>query len=71
VLNFLKAQKIDIHALIAKMSFEDAKEMLVVIFQECAKQNKAKPKSVELQRDLAPIPLRGIDVPLYFTFWRC
>ncbi|PUU81782.1 fatty acid synthase beta subunit dehydratase [Tuber borchii] len=70
VLNFLKVQKIDIQALMAKMSLEDVKEKLVEIIQECAKQTEAKPKPVELQRGLATIPLRGIDVPFHSTFLR-
>ncbi|KAH8145050.1 uncharacterized protein LAJ45_10961 [Morchella importuna] len=70
VLNFLKVQKIDIQALMAKMSLESVKEKLVEIIQECAKQTKAKPKPLELQRGLATIPLRGIDVPFHSTFLR-
>jgi fatty acid synthase subunit beta len=42
----------------------------VEIIQECAKQTEAKPKPVELQRGLATIPLRGIDVPFHSTFLR-
>ena len=70
MLNFLKVQKIDIQALTAKMSLEDVKEKLVEIIQECAKQTESKPKPVELQRGLATIPLRGIDVPFHSTFLR-
>ena len=54
----------------AKMSLEDVKEKLVEIIQECAKQTAAKPKPVELQRGLATIRLRGIDVPFHSTFLR-
>lgn len=54
----------------AKMSLESVKEKLVEIIQECAKQTKAKPKPLELQRGLATIPLRGIDVPFHSTFLR-
>lgn len=54
----------------AKMSLEDVKEKLAEIIQECAKQTEAKPKPVELQRGLATIPLRGIDVPFHSTFLR-
>lgn len=54
----------------AKMSLEDVKEKLVEIIQECAKQTEAKPKPIELQRGLATIPLRGIDVPFHSTFLR-
>ncbi|PUU78407.1 fatty acid synthase beta subunit [Tuber borchii] len=63
VLNFLKVQKIDIQALMAKMSLED-------IVRECAKQTEAKPKPVELQCGLATILLRGIGVPFHSTFLR-
>ncbi|KAL7270274.1 beta subunit of fatty acid synthetase [Rhizina undulata] len=70
VLNFLKVQKIDIQALTAKMSLEDVKKKLVEIIVECAKQTEAKPKPLELQRGLATIPLRGIDVPFHSTFLR-
>lgn len=52
------------------MSLESVKEKLVEIIQECAKQTKAKPKPLELQRGLATIPLRGIDVPFHSTFLR-
>ena len=70
VLNFLKAQKIDIQKLMQSMALEDVKEQLVEIVQECAKQTEAKPKPVELQRGFATIPLRGIDVPFHSTFLR-
>ena len=70
MLNFLKVQKIDIQALMAKMSLEDVKEKLVEIIQECAKQTEAKPKPVKLQCGLATIPLRSIDVPFHSTFLR-
>lgn len=52
------------------MSLEDVKEKLAEIIKECAKQTEAKPKPVELQRGLATIPLRGIDVPFHSTFLR-
>lgn len=70
VLNFLKAQKIDIQVLMQKMAIEDVKEQLVEIVQECAKQTEAKPRPIELQRGFATIPLRGIDVPFHSTFLR-
>ena len=70
MLNFLKVQKIDIQALMAEMSLEDVKEKLVEIIQECAKQIEAKPKPVKLQRGLATIPLRGINVPFHSKFLR-
>ncbi|KAI5782751.1 acyl transferase domain-containing protein [Geopyxis carbonaria] len=70
VLNYLKVQKIDIQALMAKMSLEQVKERLVMIIKECATQTEAKPKPIELQRGLATIPLRGIDVPFHSTFLR-
>ncbi|KAI5287983.1 beta subunit of fatty acid synthetase, partial [Ascosphaera atra] len=61
LLNVLKAQKIDINALMQKMSLEDVKAQLVEIIAECAKQTDAKPKPVELERGFATIPLKGID----------
>jgi len=70
VLNFLKAQKIDIQKLMQSMALEDVKEQLVEIVQECAKQTEAKPKPIDLQRGFATIPLRGIDVPFHSTFLR-
>lgn len=70
VLNFLKVQKIDIQTLMSKMSLEEVRERLVEIISECAKATEAKPKPLELQRGLATIPLRGIDVPFHSTFLR-
>ncbi|KIW08510.1 uncharacterized protein PV09_01404 [Verruconis gallopava] len=70
VLNFLKAQKIDIQQLMQTMSLDQVKEHLVEIVKECAKQTEAKPKPLELQRGFATIPLKGIDVPFHSTFLR-
>lgn len=70
VLNFLKAQKIDIQKLMQSMALEDVKEQLVDIIKGCAEQTNAKPKPIELQRGFATIPLRGIDVPFHSTFLR-
>src|SRR5690554_4492472 len=70
VLNYLKVQKIDIQALTAALSLEEVKEKLVLIISQCAKDTEAKPKPLELQRGLATIPLRGIDVPFHSTFLR-
>ncbi|EMC93050.1 hypothetical protein BAUCODRAFT_151421 [Baudoinia panamericana UAMH 10762] len=70
VLNYLKAQKIDIQQLMHTMSLEDVKSHLVDIIKECAKQTEAKPKPIELQRGFATIPLKGIDVPFHSTFLR-
>lgn len=70
VLNYLKVQKIDIQALTAALSLEEVKEKLVMIISQCAKDTEAKPKPLELQRGLATIPLRGIDVPFHSTFLR-
>ncbi|KAF2803837.1 beta subunit of fatty acid synthase [Mytilinidion resinicola] len=70
VLNYLKAQKIDIQALMGSMSLEDVKAHLVEIIKECAKQTEAKPKPLDLQRGFATIPLKGIDVPFHSTFLR-
>ena len=70
VLNILKAQKIDIQALMQSMSLEDVRAHLVEIIQECRKQTEAKPQPVQLERGFATIPLRGIDVPFHSTFLR-
>lgn len=70
VTNFLKAQKIDIQALMQKMSLEDVKEHLREIIRECAQQTEAKPKPLNLDRGFATIPLKGIDVPFHSTFLR-
>lgn len=70
VLNYLKAQKIDIQALMQTMSLDEVKEHLVEIVKECAKQTNGKPKPIELQRGFATIPLKGIDVPFHSTFLR-
>jgi len=70
VMNYLKAQKIDIQSLTQKMSLEDVKAHLREIIRECAKQTEAKPKPLDLQRGFATIPLKGIDVPFHSTFLR-
>jgi fatty acid synthase subunit beta len=70
VLNYLKAQKIDIEELMRTMSLEDVKSHLREIIKECAKQTLTKPRPIELQRGFATIPLRGIDVPFHSTFLR-
>jgi len=70
VLNYLKAQKIDIQQLMQTISLEEVKEHLTSIIKECAKQTEAKPKPIDLQRGFATIPLKGIDVPFHSTFLR-
>ncbi|RKF77663.1 Fatty acid synthase subunit beta [Golovinomyces cichoracearum] len=70
VTNYLKAQKIDIQQLMLTLSIDDVKSRLVEIIKESAKQTKAKPQPVELQRGFATIPLKGIDVPFHSTFLR-
>ncbi|EZF78928.1 hypothetical protein H105_00065 [Trichophyton soudanense CBS 452.61] len=70
VLNVLKAQKIDIPALMQTMSLEDVKSHLVQIIDECVKQTNAKPQPIVLERGFATIPLKGIDVPFHSTFLR-
>ncbi|KAK4553557.1 beta subunit of fatty acid synthetase [Recurvomyces mirabilis] len=70
VLNYLKAQKIDIQQLMQTLSMEDVKQHLTEIIKECAKQTEAKPKPIDLQRGFATIPLKGIDVPFHSTFLR-
>ncbi|KAJ5975180.1 hypothetical protein N7481_008887 [Penicillium waksmanii] len=70
LLNFLKAQNIDIPALMESMSIEDVKAHLVSIIQECVKQTEAKPRPINLERGFATIPLKGIDVPFHSTFLR-
>ncbi|KAL4959185.1 tetrafunctional fatty acid synthase subunit FAS1 [Aspergillus stella-maris] len=70
LLNYLKAQNIDIPALMQSMSLEDVKAHLVSIIHECVKQTEAKPKPINLERGFATIPLKGIDVPFHSTFLR-
>ena len=70
VLNYLKAQKVDIQSLMERMSLEEVKGHLMAIIRECAKQTEAKPTPLELQRGYATIPLKGIDVPFHSTFLR-
>lgn len=70
VTNYLKAQKIDIQALMETLSIEDVKAHLVEIIRECARQTEAKPTPLDLQRGFATIPLKGIDVPFHSTFLR-
>ena len=70
VLNYLKAQKIDIQALTQSMSLDDVKAHLVEIVSGCAQQTRAKPQPLDLQRGFATIPLKGIDVPFHSTFLR-
>jgi len=70
VLNFLNVQKIDIQALMVKMSVVEVKERVAKIIQEDAKQTETKPKPVKHQHGLATIPLIGIDVPFHSIFLR-
>lgn len=70
VLNYLKAQKIDIQNLMQTMSLEDVKQHLVEIIKECAKTTETKTQPIELERGFATIPLKGIDVPFHSTFLR-
>ncbi|KAI4197359.1 MAG: hypothetical protein LQ350_005980 [Teloschistes chrysophthalmus] len=70
VTNYIKAQNVDIQALTEKLSMEDMKAHLVEIIRESAKKTKAKPQPIDLERGLATIPLKGIDVPFHSTFLR-
>lgn len=70
VLNYLKAQKIDIQQLMQTLSLDAVRDKLVSIIKECAAATAAKPAPLELQRGFATIPLRGIDVPFHSTFLR-
>lgn len=70
VLNFLKAQRIDIEELTQTMSMDQVREHLRSIIRECAAQTLTKARPIELQRGFATIPLRGIDVPFHSTFLR-
>ncbi|KAK2737904.1 beta subunit of fatty acid synthetase [Myotisia sp. PD_48] len=70
VLNVLKAQKIDIPALMNTMSLEDVKSHLVEIIKECVRLTESKPQPLNLERGYATIPLKGIDVPFHSTFLR-
>ncbi|KAL8885952.1 MAG: hypothetical protein Q9215_006270 [Flavoplaca cf. flavocitrina] len=70
VTNYIKSQNIDIQALTEKLSMEDMKAHLVEIIQQSAKKTTSKPQPLELERGLATIPLKGIDVPFHSTFLR-
>ncbi|KAJ5261466.1 hypothetical protein N7478_012061 [Penicillium angulare] len=70
LLNFLKAQNVDIPALMQSMSLEDVKAHLTGIIEECMKQTESKPRPIQLERGFATIPLKGIDVPFHSTFLR-
>jgi fatty acid synthase subunit beta len=70
VLNYLKAQKVDIVQLKNELKPEEVKQHLTDIIKGCAQQTEAKPKPIELERGFATIPLRGIDVPFHSTFLR-
>ncbi|KAF1953561.1 beta subunit of fatty acid synthase [Byssothecium circinans] len=70
VTNYLKAQNIDIQALMQSLSLEDVKAHLVEMIQRAVKEMEAKPKPLELERGYATIPLKGIDVPFHSTFLR-
>ena len=70
LLNYLKAQNIDIPALMQSMSLEDVKAHLVKIINECVKQTESKPRPIALERGFATIPLKGIDVPFHSTILR-
>ncbi|KAI9689976.1 MAG: beta subunit of fatty acid synthetase [Bathelium mastoideum] len=70
VLNYLKAQKLDIQSLMEQMSLDEVRAHLRTIIRECAQQTTAKPQPLELQRGFATIPLKGIDVPFHSTFLR-
>lgn len=70
VLNFIKTQKVDIQQLMQELDLEEVKKQLVEIIKGCAKQTEAKPQPIDLQRGLATIPLKGIDVPFHSTFLR-
>ena len=52
------------------MSLEDVKSQLVQIIRECMKVTEAKPRPLDLERGVATIPLKGIDVPFHSTFLR-
>jgi fatty acid synthase subunit beta len=70
VLNYLKAQKVDIQELMQTQSLVDVKAHLVKIIKGCAKLTEAKPQPIDLERGFATIPLKGIDVPFHSTFLR-
>ena len=70
VLNYLKAQAIDIPALMQTLSMDDVRAHLRTIVRACAAETEGKPRPLELARGYATIPLRGIDVPFHSTFLR-
>lgn len=69
MLNFLKVQKVDIASFKA-MNPEERKSQLESIVQKCITDAEGKPQPIDLQRGLATIPLKGIDVPFHSTFLR-
>jgi fatty acid synthase subunit beta, fungi type len=70
VINVIKIQKIDIDQLLAQLTIEEVKEHLKTIIRDRAQATLAKPQPVDLERGLATIPLKGIDVPFHSTFLR-
>jgi len=71
VLNYLKAEKIDLTVLLNTLSVEEVQkqviEMITTAFEK-AKDQKKRHGFIKLERGAASIPLRGIDVPFHSSF---
>lgn len=70
VTNLLKNQQVNTNQLLNDVSSEDLKQQLANIINNAAKHTLAKPTPLELERGVATIPLKGIDVPFHSTFLR-
>jgi fatty acid synthase subunit beta len=71
VLNHLKANNVDIQALMKQMTLEQVQEKLVEIIQRMLATTQEKQRlhgRIQLERGVATIPLRGIDVPFHSSF---
>ncbi|KAH9963077.1 hypothetical protein BGW80DRAFT_1475673, partial [Lactifluus volemus] len=71
VLNYLKVQKVDITKLTEKFGLAKVKDMLKDIVNNCYDYALEKQKTegyIVLERDLATIPLAGIDVPFHSRY---
>ena len=68
ICNFLKLQQVDVKLM--RGNVEEARTKLCEIVRGCADVTANKPQPVQLERGVATIPLRGIDVPFHSSFLR-
>lgn len=47
---------------------EEIRARMLTTIRSCASEVKAKPQPIQLQRGVATVPLRGIDVPFHSSF---